>query len=529
MKKTTSFLCYIITVFFTACSPYAAIENNSFSKPLTDTINPQIIAGKYSDQKKLKLDSVDIVHFIQVYPLFTPFRKDLNYFYKSRAYSLAWHDTNGRIESVYILYNKILQIEENGVPAEIPYLEDYKRGIGKPENDSIVMIDLMQTAQYLHFANHVFGGVPENESKRLEWFIPRKKNDYLQLLDQTIAGKTDSLEAHLYPQYQLLKKNLSKYYLLQKKGGWVAISTTKKKIMSGDSLPVIAQIKERLFLTGELRSVENPSVYDQSLEEAVRLFQNNHGLKNDGIIGSKTLQQLNITVEERIKQIIVNMERCRWLPNETRDDYLVVNIPAFNLLVMHGDSLVFSCEAIVGKETNKTVIFKGHLKYVVFNPYWNVPDGILKKEILPLLNTDKNYLTKNNMEWYRGQLRQRPGPDNPLGEIKFVFPNPFDIYLHDTQAKSLFGEEKRAFSHGCIRISAPFELALYLLRNKKDWGSDKIRALMDGNTERYLQLDKTVPIYIVYFTAFVDFQGNLNFRNDIYARDKPLLKMLMKN
>lgn len=528
MKKTTSFLCYIITVFFTGCSPNGAIENNSFSNPLTDTINPQIIAGKYSDQKKLKLDSVDIDQFIQVYPQFKPFQKDLNYFYKSRAYSLAWHDTNGRIESVYILYNKILQIEENGVPTEIPYLEDYKRGIGKPENDSIAIFDLMQTVQYLHFANHVFGGVPENESKRLEWFIPRKKKDYLQLLDQTIVGKTDSLEALLYPQYQLLKKSLTKYYLLQKKGGWVVINTTKKKIMIGDSLSVIAQIKERLIQTGELTSVATPSVYDKSLEEAVRLFQNKHGLKNDGVIGPKTLQQLNIPVEERIKQIIVNMERCRWLPNETRNDYLVVNIPAFNLLVMHADSLVFSCEAIVGKETNKTVIFKGQLKYVVFNPYWNVPDGILKKEILPLLKRDNNYLTKNNMEWYRGQLRQRPGAENPLGEIKFVFPNPFDIYLHDTQAKSLFGEEKRAFSHGCIRISAPFELALHLLRNKQEWGNEKIRTVLEGNTERYVELDNWVPIYIVYFTAFVDFQGNLNFRNDIYGRDQPLLKMLLK-
>jgi murein L,D-transpeptidase YcbB/YkuD len=223
------------------------------------------------------------------------------------------------------------------------------------------------------------------------------------------------------------------------------------------------------------------------------------------------------------------MERCRWLPNEDKEDYLVVNIPAFNLSVMHGDSLVFSCEAIVGKEINKTVIFKGQLKYVVFNPYWNVPDGILKKEILPQLNRDKNYLTKNNMEWYRGQLRQRPGSDNPLGEIKFVFPNPFDIYLHDTPSKSLFGEEKRAFSHGCIRISAPFELALYLLRNKQDWETEKISAVIEGNTERYVQLDSSVPIYIVYFTAFVDFQGNLNFRNDIYGRDQPLLKMLLKN
>ena len=529
MKKITSLIHFTIAVLFTACSPNGAVEKKSFSNPPHITISLQNIAGNYSDQIKLKLDSADIVQFIHAYPLFKPFQKDINYFYKSRGYSLAWHDTNGRIESVYILYNKILQIEENGVPSDIPYLEDYKRGIGKAKNDSTVTVDLMQTAQYLHFANHVFGGVPENESKMLLWFIPRKKNDYLQLLNQTIAGETDSLDNLLYYQYPLLKENLKKYNLLEKKGGWAVISTQKKKLRIGDSLPVIAQIKERLFKTGELGSIANSSVYDQSLEEAVRHFQNNHGLNPDGVIGVKTLQQLNVSVEERIKQIIVNMERCRWLPNEDKEDYLVVNIPAFNLSVMHGDSLVFSCEAIVGKEINKTVIFKGQLKYVVFNPYWNVPDGILKKEILPQLNRDKNYLTKNNMEWYRGQLRQRPGSDNPLGEIKFVFPNPFDIYLHDTPSKSLFGEEKRAFSHGCIRISAPFELALYLLRNKQDWETEKISAVIEGNTERYVQLDSSVPIYIVYFTAFVDFQGNLNFRNDIYGRDQPLLKMLLKN
>lgn len=511
------------------CGPNGATIKNKVSKTFSDTIRPQVVAGNFSDQKNLKLDSAEIVKFTTQYSLFLPHQKELNHFYKSRGYNMAWHDANGRIENVQILYNRILQIEENGLPAAVPYLEEYKRWIGKQDTDSLLEFELMQTAQYLHFANRVLGGVSEKESKMMLWYIPRKKTDYLQLLGEIIAGDMDAIDRSIYPQYHLLKQSLVRLTEIQKKGGWGSIELKKRKIKKGDSLPEVLLLKRRLFISGELRENDGSPFFNLPLEEAVQLFQTKHGLKPDGVVGLNTIRQLNISTEDRIKQIMVNLERCRWLPNETDGDYLVVNIPAYQVTVMHGDSLIFSCGAIVGKETNRTAIFKGQMEHIVFNPYWNIPDKILQKEILPMVAKNKNYLVENHMEWYDGRLRQRPGLDNALGEIKFLFPNPFDIYLHDTPAKGLFQEEKRAFSHGCIRISEPRRLALYLLRDKKGWSSEEMDRVLALKTERYIKLDNQVPVYVVYFTAFVDFNGNLNFREDIYNRDQSLLGMLLKN
>jgi murein L,D-transpeptidase YcbB/YkuD len=169
------------------------------------------------------------------------------------------------------------------------------------------------------------------------------------------------------------------------------------------------------------------------------------------------------------------------------------------------------------------------MKYIVFNPYWNIPDQIAEKEIIPAISKNKDYLKENHMEWYDGRLRQVPGPDNALGAIKFVFPNPFDIYLHDTPAKGLFKEQKRAFSHGCIRISAPHQLAVYLLRGQPGWSPQKMDEILSKGKEHYVKLEREIPVYILYLTAFVGFDGNLNFRDDIYQKDISLGRMLIKN
>ena len=529
MKKVTVLLSWLLSIVFYACGPNGAAVKNNSPNTFSDTIRPQVVAGNFSDQKNLTLDSAEITKFITHFNLFLPYQKELQRFYKNRSYNLVWHDEKGRIENVQILYNRIMQMEENGLPADVPYLEAYKRWIGKQGADSLVEFELMQTAQYLHFANRVLGGVSEKESKMMLWHIPRKKTDFLQLLNEFVTGDAAAIDRTIYPQYHMLKRALAGLLEIQKNGGWGIIELKKRKIKKGDSLPEVISLKRRLFISGELRENDGSPLYNQHVEDAVFLFQTKHGLKPDGVIGSQTIRQLNISTEDRIKQIIVNLERCRWLPNETDGDYLVVNIPAYNLTVMHGDSLIFSCGVIVGKETNRTAIFKGQMEYVVFNPYWNVPDKILQKEILPMLAKNKNYLAENHMEWHDGRLRQKPGPDNALGEIKFLFPNPFDIYLHDTPAKGLFQQEKRAFSHGCIRVAEPLRLALYLLRDKKGWSFEEMEGILDLKTERFIKLDKKVPVYVVYFTAFVDFNGNLNFREDIYNRDQSLLKMLLKN
>ena len=183
---------------------------------------------------------------------------------------------------------------------------------------------------------------------------------------------------------------------------------------------------------------------------------------------------------------------------------------------------------VVGSTAHNTVIFTGTLKYVVFSPYWNIPPGILKNEILPAISRNKNYLTRHNMEWHGNIVRQKPGPNNSLGLVKFLFPNDYNIYLHDTPSKSLFEENERAFSHGCIRLSQPAKLARFLLRNDPSWDSLKIARAMNGGKEKFVTVKENVPVYIGYFTAWVDREGNLNFRDDIYGHDRKLADQLFE-
>jgi murein L,D-transpeptidase YcbB/YkuD len=235
-----------------------------------------------------------------------------------------------------------------------------------------------------------------------------------------------------------------------------------------------------------------------------------------------------VPIRERIETILINIERCKWIPNETESEHIIVNIPEFKLTAFNKEEIVFKCNVVVGKSTNKTIIFKGDMKYIVFSPYWNVPESIIKKEILPKMKNNESYLERNNMEWNDGKIRQRPGEGNSLGLVKFVFPNNYNIYLHDTNAKSLFNEERRTFSHGCIRISEPIKMIKFLLQGDTIWNDQKIYQAMHSGKERHLKLAKNIPVYIVYFTSFVDEKGKLNFRKDVYNRDDNLKKMIFK-
>lgn len=492
-----------------------------------DTLDPEIVAGSFSGQHKMNLDSINIQEFIREYPLFSSVEKDLTRFYRKRDYAFAWHENNRLIEQSNILYNRILHMEDNGVPLDAPYLDTYNRMMEDPNEHDLISRELMLTAQYLSFAKRVLNGIPETESRSVHWYIPRKKTDYTLLLEDILKGKPNAVRKTLYPLYYQLRNELIRHNEIEKAGGWMTIVADKKSYRLGDSSNVIASIRKRLFITGEFSGDTSDHVYDESLQVAINRFQETHGLAQDGVIGNDVISALNITVRERIEQIIVNMERCRWLPNQTDERYIVINIPDFKLFAYEGDSISFSCKVVVGTETNKTAIFRGDVRYVVFNPYWNVPESIIKKEILPALRRDNNYLERNDMEWNEGKIRQRPGEQNALGKVKFLFPNVFNIYLHDTPGKSLFNKEKRTFSHGCIRVSEPRKLAIFLLNKQTGWDEARIDEHMEFGPEEYITLTKSVPVYVVYFTSFVDHTGRLNFRKDIYDRDRLLLDMIL--
>jgi murein L,D-transpeptidase YcbB/YkuD len=289
---------------------------------------------------------------------------------------------------------------------------------------------------------------------------------------------------------------------------------------------VITQIKERLITEGDLAPGDTTSIFDTTMANAVKSFQHRHGFKEDGVIGNTVMNEMNRPVEEYIRKILINMERIRWVPDRPTTDFLLVNIPEFRLHAYEKGKYKFSMDVVVGTAVHNTVIFNGSLKYIVFSPYWNVPPSILKNEILPALRRNKNYLASHGMEWHGNAVRQRPGPSNALGLVKFLFPNSYNIYMHDTPAKDLFNESKRTFSHGCIRLSQPKKLAEFLLRADPGWNDDKITNAMNGGKELYITLKEPVPVFIGYFTAWVDHNGQLNFRDDVYGHDKKMSEHL---
>ena len=320
--------------------------------------------------------------------------------------------------------------------------------------------------------------------------------------------------------YQSLETEINRYQNIEKQGGWEKIQWKKKTIQLGDSSELVQHIRKRLAITGESNIKDTSSVFDKNLESDIIGFQTRHGLNPDGKIGIATMKELNVPVQKRILQLKLNLERCLQLPEALGDKYILVNIPAFELIAMKKNIPVFRSKIVTGKESNKTATFKGTMQYVVFAPYWNIPKSIMYKEILPAIAKHPGYLEQNQMEWFDGKIRQRPGPWNALGGVKFIFPNAYNMYMHDTPAKTLFNEHTRAFSHGCIRIEEPVKMALYLLEEQKEWNRENIDAAMRRDRETVVFLKEKTNVYIVYFTAFIDENGKLNFRHDIYNRDR---------
>ncbi len=357
--------------------------------------------------------------------------------------------------------------------------------------------------------------------------------------------------------YKALKKALKTYRALEKDESWPLIAPGST-MRPGDNDTRIPGVIQRLAVTGDLApgiAVANPGKqYAPELEGSVVRFQKRHGLAPDAAIGKKTLAALNVPAADRIRQIIINMTRWRWQSHDLGDRYIVVNIAHFDLIAFEEGDKAFSFPVIVGKFKHQTPIFSHRISYIDINPYWNIPVSIAKNEELPKLKKDAEYLVKRHVRLFSGwgsdaaeldstamdwsmvsadmmgqySLRQDPGPWNALGQIKFVFPNTYDVYLHDTPTQSLFSRNKRDFSHGCIRISDPVKLAVFALsrQNSGDWTREKIEDSIEANERVVVSLSEPLPVYITYQTSWVDRQGFICFNNDIYGRDEKLLKAL---
>lgn len=537
MKKQNLLITTVLifsVVLLHACSNGKASDNNNNNNDTIPAVSAKdiTIPGNFSNQTTLVFDSLQLASFIEKYPQLQTVKSNLDSFYYKRKFAFAWYDNNGLIEQAANLYNRIQNINEEGLPDSLPYNEEFANLLNNDGLDSTshpaVNTEIMLTAQYFLYANKVWGGIDQKLVTAMDWYLPRKKASYNQLLDSLISGKNILDAAPVYRQYALLKDQLKKYREILSAGGFPQIITDKKTYKKGDSSAVIDSIRKTLFLTGDLTNNNNSNKFDDELEQAIKNFQLRIGDQQDGAAGPFVLKELKVPVEKRIQQIVVNMERSRWVPVNITGNYVVINIPEYRLHVYENDSLAWSMKVVVGAAAHKTVIFNGNIKYIVFSPYWNVPTSILRKEVLPGIKRNPNYLASHNMEWNGNSVRQKPGPKNSLGLVKFLFPNSHDIYLHDTPSKSLFGESSRAFSHGCIRLAEPQRFAEYLLRNDSSWNTQKIVEAMNSGKEKYVTLKDPVPVFIAYFTAWVDRQGKLNFRNDVYGRDFRLAEMMLE-
>lgn len=457
-------------------------------------------------------------------------------FYNARNYQYAWFSGDGLTEPARFFWNQydyaVTHLKDSSMvntsfykQAE-KYLDQEKVSVST--RDSLLLqTEFGFTEHFIRFINSTYekGYVKRKEQEK---FIPIKKADPLYLADSLLhkKHKDDKYYEDVNEMYAALKKKLETYYQIAKAGGWPVIPGIKSSLKKETSHEVIPLVKKRLQLTLDMPGTDTTTLFTDTLETAVKKFQRRFGYRPDGVITAGLVKDMNVPAERRVMEILLNMDRMRWMPQKPEGHLIMVNIPEFMLHVYDGKQRLFDMVVVVGKVGNNTMMFNGDLNQIYFSPYWNVPQSIIKNEIMPALAKNPNYLEKHNMERTGSGIRQRPGPGNALGKVKFIFPNNFNMYFHDTPSKSLFGRDKRAFSHGCIRLSEPQKMAEWLLKDDPDWTTQKIVAAMNQKTEKGVRLKKAIPVFIIYYTAWVDDEGELNFREDVYKHDHDLIRKM---
>jgi murein L,D-transpeptidase YcbB/YkuD len=392
---------------------------------------------------------------------------------------------------------------------------------GLQADSTLIRTELALTAQFVDLAL-------ENKTAftadNFYWMVPRKKMDALQLADSLLHKEKDSALWQNNSQYGALKNELNTYYEGARSGGWPQI-TGAAGLKKGAHSPAVSALKKRLAATGDYPAGDTTDLYSDTLVAAVRAAQLQYGLKPTGTLNDSLSRELNVPANDRLQQILVNMNRALWLPTQNDSSRIAINIPSQELVVYQDTGKVMTMPVIVGREGSGTMAFNDRISTVVFNPYWNIPKSIVARQIMPAMKSNPAYLQKNHMEIVRQndsipQVRQLPGKDNALGRVKFLFPNTFDIYLHDTPHKELFKAQNRALSNGCIRVARPDSLAAYILRGQPEWTAQKIAQAMKGDKEQQVAVKKPVPVSITYYTAWAGANGKLQFRKDIYGYDE---------
>jgi len=495
----------------------------------------------------------------------------IRHLYTSRNFRPAWIDSQGPLPQADALLNAIrladregLKPQEYHLHALTALLSEWRSSRQKLQSfpkDKQIDCELLLTDALVTYGSHLLNGRVEPEQIYPDWFAHLKENHLLDIIENALnTGDIDAAIQHIMPQdplYRGLKQTLAAYTNIAKTGGWPMIPPPGNLKKQADHAHYLSLLRQRLLLTGELSSTEassHPVSYGENIKSAVLRFQKRHALKTDGMINQATLKEMNIPVEQRIRQIALNLERLRWLPADIGRRHIFVNIADFEMAVLQDDQVVMDMSIVVGKQKQRTSVFSGKMTHIELNPYWNIPKTIAAKEILPSVQKDPLYLKNKKIkvleyrqneereidpatiDWsrinpkkLRYSFRQDLGPGNALGRIKFLFPNKFDIYLHDTPERHLFHRTQRTFSHGCIRISKPVDLAEYLLKDDPGWNRKKILSEIGKGKRQVLKLKNPIDVHILYLTAWTDRQGDVQFRKDIYDGDPILFQALSEN
>jgi murein L,D-transpeptidase YcbB/YkuD len=534
---------------FLACTPAELPVENPFPEGVGDHLRRKIESGKEASQFSCRREMLCGASVIPT-------------FYQQRGYTPAWSDRDMLIPQVESLLAAIRESDREGLNPQDYHLaaiesllaDRGEKRTGEKSLDPVEWadLDLLLTDAFLLYGSHLLAGRVNPETLHADWIAYSPTTDLVALLQSALDGNTiaDALKGLRAPHkgYTRLQNALKHYRNLSRNGGWPGIPPGPK-LTKEDRSKRVDLLRERLAITGDMDIpvAEDPFQFDEPLETAVRRFQRRHGLEEDGIVGRDTLAALNIPVEDRIRQIELNMERWRWVPHDMGNRHILVNIPDFSLSVVENSEIAMDMRIIAGKGYTATPVFSGTLKYLDLNPYWNIPQKIAVEEILPKIRTDPEYLAKQNIKvfqsWREGapeldpetidwnevdekgfafKLRQEPGPLNPLGRMKFIFPNKFAVYLHDTPSRGLFNNAARGFSHGCIRMEKPLDLAEYLFRGDTRRTRETISEKIENGVQEAIPLREPMPVHILYWTAWVDDQGTVQFRKDIYGRDIPL-------
>lgn len=473
-----------------------------------------------------------------------------------------WVTPNGPGKKAEILLSVLKNSEMDGLVPEQYNVDRITSLWNGKTAEELIELDTLLTFAFVMYAHDARGGRAPSRKNNAAIFVKNGDTpdlDALVLIKAALSSPdlnrflTGLLPPHRY--YKNLRTTLPQYRHLAAAGGW-PIMEAGKTIHPGEQDERIPAIEQRLQIEGFLQpAVTDTTVYDEELVQAVTQFQLRHGLTGDGLIGKATIAAMNIPAEKKVRQILINLERWRWEAHDLGKKYVLVDIAGFTLEAIADDTVALEMPIVVGTQQHKTPLFSDQIQYIDINPFWNIPTSIARNEMLGELRKNPRYLTSNHIRLFSDwtseareinplsinwkqvspkkisqfKLRQDPGKHNALGFIKFVFPNSYNVYMHDTPAQALFQRSSRAFSHGCIRLGKPVKLAEFLLGGlEKGWPQERFHEIIATGKRTIIRLPEPLPVHITYQTVRSDEKGTISFHADIYDRDRQLEQILFK-